>query len=90
MRGINCQNCDRGSANRRSALEHCTFPLEMAGPLMAAGIEEPSFGTSPRVDPSQVWAFVVIAGKAGQREIGSDRLPHVLLYDDVIDLKWSG
>src|SRR5437868_15263334 len=59
----------------------------MTRPFLAAGIEEPRALTSLGIDAAEVRAFMVIVGKAGEREIAGDRLAPVLFGNDVIDLE---
>jgi hypothetical protein len=43
--------------------------------------------SSLRINPSQIWTFMMVAGKARKRKIAGDRFASVLAGHDVFDLK---
>ena len=53
-------------------------------------MEEPNDLPSVWIWSSDVWAFVPIAMKTGEREIFNNSLPSMLTCDDVIDVKGQG
>jgi len=53
-------------------------------------MEEPNDLPSVWICSSDVWAFVPIAMKTGEREIFNNSLASMLTCDDVIDVKGQG
>lgn len=84
MSKIDGQNADRDLTDDRAADENWSAPFEVLRPFINARVEEADDGIGNGIMPGDVGAFVVVAGKAGQREIRFDRGAIVLLGDDVI------
>lgn len=63
------------------------MPAKMLSPNLMTRMEQLHDDPCFRVNPGQVWAFMVIAGKTGECEIVERCWPMMLQGNDVIDFK---
>lgn len=87
MRQVDLQDGHRRAPNRGESFEARAVPLEMLWPLIAARVEQADDPSGQRITPGDVRAFVVIAGKAGERQVPRDGQATVFARQDVVNLK---
>src|SRR5262245_57542409 len=69
MRIVQAEKIDRYAADGRSTDDSCTYPTKMAGPPLAARVEQSSEPLSSNVDAGDVRPLVLVAVHAGQSEV---------------------
>jgi hypothetical protein len=86
MGQIDLKDLNRCPPYRRSANELRANPAEVARPLVAPWMKEPSDLASCRVHTGNVWTLMIVAREAGKREIACNRSASMFPCDNVIDL----
>jgi hypothetical protein len=81
------ENGNRGAAALRAADDQRSVKPEMARPALATRMEKTHDFAGLRVDPGEIWAFMVVIVMTGQRKIVRIVAAAVLLRDNVLDME---
>ena len=87
LRGIDGQDIDGCSANRRSTDQHRADPGEVVVPHVLARVEQTREQTGCRIKPRDIGSLVEIVVQARQGQIFRNGCSVVLLSDRVVDLE---
>lgn len=89
QRVIYVQHVQSSAPDRRQTHKHRAFVSKVISPPVRAWIKQSNQRAgSGRIQTGDVWAFMDVAMKAREREIGENGRAAVLRRDHMIDLEW--
>lgn len=87
MRQVYTENIDCCPPYRSATKKHGSIPLEMVFPDILSWVEQTNNFPCLGIHTSNVWSFVVVAGKTGERQVDEFVSPMMFTRNNVIDLK---